>query len=63
MYARGPLFVEALAEEMGRETFDAFLRAYVDAHRWAIGTPEAFQRLAEDECQCDLDAIFQEWVY
>jgi len=63
VYGRGPLFIAALAEEMGQETFDEFLRDYYQSHKWGIGTGETFKQLAEDHCQCDLTALFEEWVY
>jgi aminopeptidase N len=63
VYGRGPLFVTALAEEMGQEAFDEFLRDYFASHKWGIGTGDAFKQLAERHCRCDLTALFQEWVY
>lgn len=63
VYGRGPIFVSALAEEMGQETFNEFLRDYYQSHVWGIGTGEAFRQLAEKHCQCDLSTLFQEWVY
>jgi hypothetical protein len=63
VYGRGPLFVEALAEEMGQRTFDEFMRDYYQSHEWGIGTGDAFRQLAEQHCQCDLGALFEEWVY
>jgi aminopeptidase N len=63
VYGRGPLFIAALAEEMGQDTFDAFLKDYYQTHRWGIGTGEAFRGLAEHHCQCDLTALFEEWVW
>jgi aminopeptidase N len=63
VYGRGPLFIEALAKEMEPETFEAFLRDYVETHAWDIGTGEAFKGLAEKHCQCDLTPLFREWVY
>jgi hypothetical protein len=63
VYGRGPLFVEALAEEMGQETFEGFLLDYTQSHTWDIGTGEAFRARAEEHCQCDLSALFDEWVY
>jgi aminopeptidase N len=63
VYGRGPLFVAALAEELGQETFDEFLRDYYESHKWGIGTSDAFKQLAERHCQCDLTALFEEWVY
>ncbi|MBC8264118.1 MAG: M1 family metallopeptidase [Anaerolineales bacterium] len=63
VYGRGPLFIAALAEEMGQEAFDEFLRDYYQTHKWGIGTGETFRQLAEQHCQCDLTALFEEWVY
>jgi len=63
VYGRGPIFVTALAEEMGPGTFDEFLRDYYQTYKWGIGTGEGFRKLAEEHCQCDLSALFEEWVY
>ncbi|HSN75422.1 MAG TPA: M1 family metallopeptidase [Anaerolineae bacterium] len=63
VYGRGALFFEALRDEMGQATFDAFLRDYVQAHRWGIATTASLRALAEQHCDCDLEALFEEWVY
>lgn len=63
VYGRGPLFFVALRERMGTEAFDAFLKAYTETLSWKIATPEFLQALAEEHCACDLDDIFNEWVY
>ena len=63
VYGRGPIFLDELAQEMGQETFDTFLREYSKTFRWEIATSEDFQALAEQHCQCDLSAMFDEAVY
>jgi hypothetical protein len=63
VYGRGPLFFEALAEEMGQETFDAFLRDYYATHKWGIATTDSLKQLAESHCRCDLTQLFAGWVY
>ena len=63
VYGRGPLFVAAMAQKMGQDKFDKFLRDYYDTHKWGIGTGAAFKQLAERNCQCDLTPLFDEWVY
>jgi aminopeptidase N len=63
VYGRGPLFIAALAEEMGRESFDEFLRDYAQTYQWDIATGETFKLLAEEHCRCDLTDLFEEWVY
>lgn len=59
VYCRGPLFIQELAQVMGREVFDKFLRAYNEQQRWEIATASDFKSLAEKTCQCDLDDLFE----
>ena len=61
VYGRGALFFEALAEEMGQETFDNFLHEYVDTYRWGIAEPNDLKVLAERFCGCDLSKVFTDW--
>jgi aminopeptidase N len=63
VYGRGPLFFVALKEEMGDAAFDAFIKEYTVTLSWGIATPEILQSLAEKDCACELDEIFNEWVY
>ncbi len=63
IYGRGPLFIEALSQEMGAENFAAFLRRYYQTYQWQIATGEDFKALAEAECGCDLTPLFEQWVY
>lgn len=63
VYGRGPLFFVELREEMGIEKYDAFLREYTETLSWSIATPEFLQSLAEQYCGCELDRLFEEWVY
>jgi hypothetical protein len=62
VYGRGAIFMRALEETLGRETFDAFLRAYVAENRWGIATAAGFRDLAEQQCGCDLSELWAEWV-
>jgi len=63
VYGRGPLFFEALRDEMGSDSFDAFIKDYAESLSWKIATPEYMQSLAEKHCSCNLQEIFDEWVY
>ncbi len=63
VYGRGPLFVETLAETMGQDVFEAFLRDYYQTYQWDIATGDEFEALAEEHCDCDLTPLFEEWVY
>ena len=63
IYGRGPIFVAALEEAMGRDVFDAFLRDYFAIYSWDTADTEEFKALAEEHCGCDLTLLFEEWVY
>jgi hypothetical protein len=62
VYARGPLFLEALAETMGEEAFRSFLKAYYQTHKWGLTSTAAFKTCAETHCSCNLTSLFEEWV-
>lgn len=63
VYGRGPLFFEALRNEMGVAVFDEFMKDYTQTLSWQISTPATLKTLAEKHCACKLGALFQEWVY
>lgn len=63
VYGRGPFFFDALREKMGTAVFDAFIKDYTASLSWKVATPKEMQSLAESACNCDLQALFDEWVY
>jgi len=63
IYGRGPIFVAALEEAMGRDVFDDFLRDYFAIYSWDTANTEEFKTLAEEHCGCDLTPLFEEWIY
>jgi hypothetical protein len=63
VYGRGALFFEELEQVMGEEAFSQFLRDYYMSVAWDIATPEGMQARAEGHCECELDALFNEWIY
>ena len=63
IYGRSAIFIETLAEIMGERAFKAFLKDYYQSHKWGIATSRTFKATAESNCDCDLSALFQEWVY
>jgi aminopeptidase N len=63
IYGRGPVFVLTLAETMGQESFETFLYDYSQTYKWEIARGEDFRRMAERQCDCDLESLFAEWVY
>ena len=63
IYGRAPYFFMELEKQIGQEAFDQLLQNYTDTFRWEISDTEAFKALAEENCDCDLTALFNEWVY
>jgi hypothetical protein len=63
VYGRGPLFFVELREKMGTQKFDAFMKEYTQTLAWGIATPEFLHSLAGEHCGCELDDLFEEWVY
>jgi aminopeptidase N len=63
VYGKGPLFFDALRRELGDETFFNFLRAYFAEQRYGFATTRAFHASAEAACACELDELFDLWVY
>ncbi len=63
VYGRGPLFFEALQQQLSEPGFSALLREYTAIFSWQEAKPADLQRMAEAECGCDLDDLFDEWVY
>ncbi len=62
VYGRGALFFIELAEVMGEDAFDAFLRDYYQQNKWGIAYGPDLKSLAELHCDCDLSGLFAEWV-
>lgn len=63
VYGRGPLFFVALRDQIGSTVFDSFMKEYTETLSWGISTPDQLQSLAEKHCNCDLQGLFDEWVY
>jgi len=63
VYLKGALFFDALRAELGDEVFFAFLQDYFQTFRYSIASAEDFQTTAEATCACDLQALFDLWVY
>lgn len=63
VYGKGALFFEALRRELGDDVFFEFLHAYFDRYRYGFATTAGFHETAEATCACDLDALFDLWVY
>jgi aminopeptidase N len=63
VYLKGALFFEALRNRLGEERFRTFLQSYFAQHRYGFATAASFQSTAEATCSCDLEDLFDLWVY
>jgi hypothetical protein len=63
VYRKGALFFDALRGELGDGLFFEFLQTLLDRYRYEIATANDFQSTAEEVCSCDLDALFDLWVF
>lgn len=63
VYLKGALFFDALRSRLGESGFSAFLRDYYARHRYGFATSASFQETAEAACACDLNDLFDLWVF
>lgn len=63
VYSKGALFFDALRAELGDELFFDFLQSYFEQYRYQIATAAGFQATAEQVCDCDLNSLFELWVF
>jgi aminopeptidase N len=63
VYGRGPLFLIALRDQIGKDKMAEFLRRYYQQYAWDVARPADFQKLAEEVSGQDLSALFNQWVY
>ncbi|MDK1080088.1 MAG: M1 family metallopeptidase [Anaerolineae bacterium] len=62
VYGRGAFFFEALRDIMGEDSFEAFIKEYVQINSWGLSTGSSLKVLAEQHCNCDLTDLYAEWV-
>jgi hypothetical protein len=63
VYGRGPLFLLAVEDKIGRPAMLKFLQEYYRQYRWGIATPAGFQALLQQVSGQDLSDLFSTWVY
>jgi aminopeptidase N len=63
VYGKGALFFDALRRALGDAVFFDFLRAYYDTYQYGFATSTGFQAVAEATCACELDELFNLWVF
>lgn len=63
VYARGAVFLDELRTTMGDDAFFAALQSYYAQNRFGFVSGPVLQQAAEATCACDLDPLFNKWVY
>ncbi|MCJ7824588.1 MAG: M1 family metallopeptidase [Anaerolineales bacterium] len=63
VYMKGALFFDALRRELGDRSFREFLKAYYEQYRYGFASGSDFQEVAEETCRCNLQDLFDLWVY
>ena len=63
VYGRGPIFLTTLHDAMGAAVFDQFLKDYYRKNMWENVTGEILKKTAEAACSCDLNGLFNKWVF
>ncbi|MCK5053874.1 MAG: M1 family metallopeptidase [Anaerolineales bacterium] len=63
VYLKGALFFDALRRELGDRPFGEFLKAYYQQYLYGFATGSGLQEVAEETCHCDLQDLFDLWVY
>jgi hypothetical protein len=63
VYGKAALFFDALHRELGDEKFDAFLRAYFDAHRYGVARgDDLIDAAAAQLDRAVVDELLREWI-
>jgi aminopeptidase N len=62
VYGKGPLFFQALREQVGDETFYRILSTYFEQYRYEVAYPQDFMAVAESVSGQQLDALYDKWI-
>ncbi len=62
IYRKGPLFLDALRQEIGDEAFFSGLQQYYEWYKFGIGTGQGFLEAMQQASGKDLRPLFEEWV-
>lgn len=63
VYWKGALFFDALRRELGDRRFGEFMKAYYRQYLYGFASGSGLQEVAEQTCSCDLQDLFDLWVY
>jgi hypothetical protein len=63
VYFKGALFFDALRRELGDRRFEELLKVYFQQFEYDFASANDFQEISEDICECDLQDLYDVWVY
>jgi hypothetical protein len=63
VYLKGALFFDALRNQIGDSAFFDFLHVYYSSHLYGFVTSDDFEAAAETACGCQLEQLFEDWVF
>lgn len=61
-YQKGSWFLHMLRNEIGEDYFWEALRVYYKTYAFSNADSKDFQAIVEQECHCELDAFFNQWL-
>lgn len=62
-YAKAALFFDALRGWVGDEMYGQVMRAYIEAYRWRIATPQHLLGLAQSLSGVNLNSLAEQWLH
>jgi hypothetical protein len=62
VYGKGPLFFDAVREELGDEDFFAALQTYLESHRYGVAYPEDLIEAFEETSGRQIDDLYAFWI-
>jgi hypothetical protein len=62
VYQKGPLYFQALRDEVGDEAFLTILRSYLARNRHGVGTPDAFLTAVKIVTGDEQRSLYERWI-
>lgn len=62
VYGKGPLFFEALRNQLGDEAYQASLRTYAQQYRYGVVTPQDLLNTFVQVSGQDVEGLYREWI-
>jgi hypothetical protein len=62
VYGKGPLFFDALRQEVGQETFLAIMQTYYAEYKYQIAQPDDLLAIIERVSKKEVGSLFEQWI-